>query len=242
LETSPISPSLLLDEQQTFNEYQKMMQTEEETWRLKSRSIWLQAGDRNTKFFHRQAKARLWKNKIDEIKGVNGITCRGQNQLKSTAKEHFEKLYTEDGEGDIEAQESLLHNIPTLITQEDNESLIQSVTEAEVLGALQQMNLDKAPGPDGFTVHFYLLCWNIVKRDLVRMVQYVQKSARMGGNINSSFLALVPKESNPSSFARFRPISLCNVSYKLISKIIAIRLKPHLHKLISPNQGGFVEK
>jgi hypothetical protein len=57
LETSPISPSLLLDEKQTFNEYHKIMWTEEETWRIKSRSIWLQAGDHNTKFFHRKAKA-----------------------------------------------------------------------------------------------------------------------------------------------------------------------------------------
>jgi hypothetical protein len=73
------------------------------------------------------------------------------------------------------------------------------------------------------------------------MVQYVHKSTRMGGSINSSFMELIPKESNPSSFAIFRPISLCNVSYKLISKIIII-LKPHIHKLISPNQGGFVEK
>jgi len=153
--------------------------------------------------------------KIDEIKGVDGITCRGQNQLESTTKEHFEKLYTKDREGDIESQESLLYNIPTLITQEDNESLIQPITEAEVLGELQQMNLDKAPGLDGLTTHFYLLCWNIVKRDLVRMVQYVLKSARIDDSINSSFLALVPKESNPSSFAIFRHISLCNVSYKL---------------------------
>jgi hypothetical protein len=64
----------------------------------------------------------------------------------------------------------------------------------------------------------------------------------MGGSTNSSFLALIPKESNPSSFARFRPISLCNVSYKIISKIIANKIKPLLPKLISPNQGGFVEK
>jgi hypothetical protein len=74
------------------------------------------------------------------------------------------------------------------------------------------------------------------------MVRYIQRSARIGGNSNSSFLALIPKEVNPSSFNRFRPISLYNVSYKIISKVIANRIKPLLHKLISPSQGGFVEK
>jgi hypothetical protein len=64
----------------------------------------------------------------------------------------------------------------------------------------------------------------------------------MGGCTNSTFLDLIPKEINPSSFARFRPISLYNVSYKIISKIISNRMKPFLPQLISPNQGGFLHK
>jgi hypothetical protein len=116
------------------------------------------------------------------------------------------------------------------------------VTEKEILEVLQQMNSDKSPGPDGFSVHLYLISWKIIKNDLVCMIQYVQKSVRMGGNTNSSFLDLIPKEINPSSFSRFCPISLCNVSYNIISKIIENHIKPFLPSLISPNQGGFVEK
>ena len=63
----------------------------------------------------------------------------------------------------------------------------------------------------------------------------------MGGCTNSTFLALIPKEANPSSFDRIRPISLCNASYKIPSKLLANRLKPLLEKLISPLQGGFVK-
>jgi hypothetical protein len=62
-----------------------------------------------------------------------------------------------------------------------------------------------------------------------------------GGNTNSTFLALIPKEVNLSSFKRFRPISLCNASYKIMSKIFANRIKPLLENLISPMQGGFVK-
>jgi len=104
------------------------------------------------------------------------------------------------------------------------------------------MDLDKAPGPDAFSAHFYILFWHRIKSDLVRMIQYVQMSERMGGSINSSFLPLIPKENNPTSFSHFRPISFSNVSYKIISKIIANRISPLLHSLISPNQGGFVGK
>jgi len=104
------------------------------------------------------------------------------------------------------------------------------------------MSLDKATGPDGFSAHFYKRCWHIIKLDLVRMIHYAHYYFRMGGSTNSTFLSLIPKEAKLSSFSRFRPISLCNVFYKIISKIIANQLKPFLPKLISPNQGGFVEK
>ena len=63
----------------------------------------------------------------------------------------------------------------------------------------------------------------------------------MGGCKNYTFLALIPKEVNPETFDRFRPISLCNASYKILAKLLANRLKLLLGKLISPLQGGFVK-
>ena len=103
------------------------------------------------------------------------------------------------------------------------------------------MQLDKAPGLDGFTIHFYRACWNVIKLDLLRMVKSFHKKAKVGGCTNSTFLALIPKEVNPKTFDRFRPISLCNASYKILAKLLANRLKPLLGNLISPLQGGFVK-
>eukprot|EP00253_Pinus_taeda_P008792 PITA_08792 len=73
------------------------------------------------------------------------------------------------------------------------------------------------------------------------MISRFLEKAKVGGGTNSTYLALIPKESNPESFARFRPISLCNASYKILAKLIANMIKPLLNKLISPTQGGFVE-
>jgi hypothetical protein len=102
------------------------------------------------------------------------------------------------------------------------------VEEEEILKAINQFNPDKAPGPDGFTIHFFKICWSIIKFDYIRMLRYVQRSHRLGGATNSDFLALLPKEKGSSSFDRFKPISLCNVSYKIMAKIISNRLKPLL--------------
>ena len=73
------------------------------------------------------------------------------------------------------------------------------------------------------------------------MITSFQKKSKMGGCTNSTFLALIPKDVNPSSFDRFKPVSLCNASYKIIAKLLEKRLRPLLGKLISPLQGGFVK-
>ena len=73
------------------------------------------------------------------------------------------------------------------------------------------------------------------------MIRYSQKINKVGGSTNSSFLALIPKEKDAASFNRFRPISLCNTGYKLITKIIATRLKRILPRIIPENQGGFIK-
>ena len=70
-------------------------------------------------------------------------------------------------------------------------------------------------------------------KDLLKAVEYARKSGRIAPSLNSTFLALIPKKDKPTIFADFRPISLCNLIYKLISKIIAVRLKPHLDSHIS---------
>ena len=73
------------------------------------------------------------------------------------------------------------------------------------------------------------------------MVETSQTLGRVNPALNSTFLALIPKVDMPVSFADFRPISLCNLCYKLISKIAALRLRPFLDSSISPQQFGFLK-
>jgi len=101
---------------------------------------------------------------------------------------------------------------------------------------------DKAPGPDGFTVAFYRNHWETIRKDLMRMIKSAFKKNKIGGNTKASFLALIPKVPNPTSFGRHRPISLCNLSYKIITKILKNRIKKNLPTIISENQGGFVPR
>jgi hypothetical protein len=80
-------------------------------------------------FFHCQAKAWVWRNKIIEIRGEDNFLISGQDQLRQATKNHYENLYTEYGKGDIDAQENFLNYIPRLITDEDNIKLSRKVTK-----------------------------------------------------------------------------------------------------------------
>jgi hypothetical protein len=140
-----------------------------------------------------------------------------------------------------EDTQALLDNIPDLISEHDNTQLVKEISEEEIIKAVWEMDPDKAPGPDGFPIRFYRHFWAIIKRDLKKMLNYTLQKQKLGGATNSTFLALIPKETNPSNFSHFRPISLCNSSYKILTKIIGNRLKPFLSKLITENQGGFLK-
>ena len=72
------------------------------------------------------------------------------------------------------------------------------------------------------------------------MLNWIRKKDKIGGATNSTFLDLIPKEKNPLSIERFRPISLCNTSYKILTKILATRMKKIMAKIISETQGGFI--
>ena len=91
--------------------------------------------------------------------------------------------------------------------------------------ALKQMAPLTAPGPDGMSPIFYKTYWHIVGKDVTSMVLNALNSGVVHESLNPTFISLIPKIKNPKKVSDFRPISLCNVVYKLISKVLVNRLK-----------------
>ena len=107
--------------------------------------------------------------------------------------------------------------------------------------ALKSFKKEKAPGPDGFPVEFFLAFFDLLGEELVELVEDARISGRVLPSLNSTFITLVPKSDKPTTFTNFCPISLCNLIYKLIAKVAALRIKPFLDHFITPQQFGFLK-
>ena len=98
----------------------------------------------------------------------------------------------------------------------------------------------KAPGPDGLPTLFYKKYWSIVGSSVINVVQSFFRSGHMLSEVNNSFIVLIPKNKSPSTVNHFRPITLCNIIYKTIAKLLVNRMRPLLMTLISPCQFVFI--
>lgn len=98
----------------------------------------------------------------------------------------------------------------------------------------------KSPGPDGFQGIFFKQYWHIVGDDISHLVAQVFATGNFDPTLSETLIALIPKVDHPGSFKEFRPISLCNTVYKLITKVLVNRMRPMLDSIVSPSQSSFI--
>jgi len=121
-----------------------------------------------------------------------------------------------------------------------NEGLLAPFEKEEVKIALFQMFPTKAPGPDGMPAHFFQRHWELCGDEVTAVVLRVLRGEDDPSIFNNTSIVLIPKVDSPEELGQFRPISLCNVVYKIASKVMANRLKKVLPDLISDEQSAFV--
>lgn len=210
---------------------------EEIMWKQRSRIQWLAAGDKNTKYFHQRASKRKKKKKIQSLSRVDGTTSTKRGEMGEMTREFYAHLYTTESAHNMDV---VLDTVPRKVMDAMNEELSTSFTAAEVKEAMLQMFPTKALGPDGFLAHFFQLYWDLCGSEVTSDVLRILAGKDDPEVINETFIVLIPKVASPTELGQFRPISLCNVFYKIASKVLANRLKKILPEIISQEQSAFV--
>ncbi|CAL9018242.1 unnamed protein product, partial [Prunus brigantina] len=115
-----------------------------------------------------------------------------------------------------------------------------AITMEEIKEAAMQIGGLKAPGPNGYQGIFFHKYWDTIYDEVRGITEDFFLNNQSLGALNITNLVLIPKIPNPEGVSHFRPISLCNFSFKIVSKVMPNRLKVFLPQIISPAQNAFV--
>lgn len=133
---------------------------------------------------------------------------------------------------------SILHSG---LSVEQAGSLEAPILEEEIKNAIWECGGDRAPGPNGFTFQFIKAFWEDLKGDILKFLQFFEAFGTFDKGCNLSFITLVPKVKDPINLSDYRPISLIGCLYKIIAKILAIRLKRVIGDIVGEEQTAYVE-
>ncbi|PKI41682.1 hypothetical protein CRG98_037935 [Punica granatum] len=167
---------------------------------------------------------------------ADGTLITEEEALHAHATDHFRRLLSRE-RGPI--QSTIPHCFPQL-SPTALQSLVRPVTVEEVHRTLFDMGPFKAPGSDGYQVVFFQSNWEFIWPSLFEFIRQIMEGATSISRVNETLLILIPKIKRSETIHHFRPINLCNVSYKLVTKTIANRLQGYISELVSSNQVSFV--
>ena len=172
-------------------ELEDLLLKEKVQWRQKSRVKWIKEGDCNSKFFHRMSTGRRSTKFIKSLISEKGETLSNIEVISEEIVNFFGKLYSKP-EGDSWRIEGI-DWVP--ISGESAIWLDRPFSEEEVRMAIFQLNKEKTPGPDGFTITIYQECWDVIKEDLMRVFLEFHTNGIINKSTNATFIAMVPKKS-----------------------------------------------
>ena len=147
----------------------------------------------------------------------DGVWVEEEEAMGRVVESYFHDLLTTSNPSQFN---EILMGLQPAITKDMSATLSYDYQADEVLLALKQMAPLTTPGLNGMSPIFYKTYWHIVDEKVVSIVLNALNSGMVHESLNSTFISLILKVKNPKSVSKFRPISLCNVVYKLIAKVV----------------------
>ena len=217
--------------------------------RIRSRTKWWEQGEKSTKYFYNLEKSNGKGKAWDKIYDKDGNIITGHSNIQERQVEFYKDLYTSQ---DIPNQPEFLNDlynrdmkffhdpIDKQLSNNSKQMLDSEITKEDVLKALKKMPNNKSPGPDGIAVELYKVYWRLLGDDLLDVFKAGLEDKCLSYTQYLAAIILLYKKGDRADIRNWRPISLLNLDYKILSKVLAERLKIVMHEIISEDQKGCI--
>ena len=205
-------------------------------WSQHSREQWLKYGDKNSKYFHVVASIRRQRNSLYSIRYL-GSNLTKPDEIKTAAVKFYKNLFSEE----FRSRPTIDNLDFNRLSPSQSDFLIAPFEIDEINRAVDSCNPSKAPGPDGFNFRFIKASWSIIKDDIYKLVNEFWSTSSLPKGSNVTFITLIAKIDHPVEFKDYRPISMVGSIYKIIAKLLSLRLKKVMNDIIGPFQSAFIE-
>ena len=240
--------NILMEFENLKNELTEIYSIKGKEAMFRSRTRWIENGEKPTKYFFNLEKRNYEKKIITQLKTTDGEIISDMTKINKEIENYYKNFLTStilqekinDYEDHFALFTSNLKN-PKLCQDEANE-LEHDLTKDELLNALKGFQPGKTPGDDGFTKEFYETFFELLWRDLTDSFNEAFQTGKLSISQRRGVISLIPKdENNLMVLSNWRPITLLNVDYKILARAIAKRIEPKLPKLVHSDQTGFVK-
>ncbi|CAM6082401.1 unnamed protein product [Calypogeia fissa] len=233
-----------------FSEKEQQLRDMEEAHALHLRQLsrirWLGQGDEPSRFFFRTLHAKQKRESMTKLLLDDDTLLTSPQWIQEEVTHQCQQLFApeESTEADSLAQQEacrkLLRGTKFSFTAAEKVFLEAAPTAQELRDVLNLFPKDKAPGIDGFTAEVFRACWDFISSDMLAMVLDFWNIGQIAQTIKEGVLKLIPQKADKRRFKDWRPLTMLTIMYKILAKLLALRIKLFLPRMISPQQTGFI--
>ena len=221
--------------QSVLDELNQILDVKLEGARIRAHKFQLEGGERPSKSFLRGESMSSRDRFIPAVYNAAGDLVSDSDKIVSVFLDFYRNLFSSEPV-DVSLQDTLLNNIVSTIPPDVSSVLDAPIVLPDLQAAVKAMHNDKSPGSDGLSVEFYKTFAHLVLPDLLDVFNDVFVSGLLSDSQRGSIITLVPKSGDVLNPANRRPISLLNVDYKILSKILSTRLRSVLSYIVNEYQ------
>ena len=204
--------------------------------KVRSRVQWLEEGEKPTRFFFKLERERIERNSVSSVFDCDGTEVFMRDEIARAHVDFYSNLFSEEPI-DSSYKQYCFDSIENTLSNDLSDSCEGLMVLPELTDSLKGLNLGRSPGSDGFTVEFYLRFWELLGPLVLRVANQCFMDTELADSMKGSVTRLIfKKRGDIRDLKNWRPISLLNVDYKLISKAITTRLSKVLEHIVHPDQ------